>query len=102
VLEWYHLVQQARLAESAGEMRQEGQLGVSTLRVFAGIIFAVFVTFLGGLIYILFVPQGSTSIPWTFVLPVFVPSVLAPDVLWRLIKTGRRRQSGSRSNRSQH
>jgi hypothetical protein len=55
-------------------------------RLLLSILSAVAVSFLGGVLYLWFVPDATPKELWQLVIPLFLPALFAPNFLSGLLK----------------
>ena len=92
VWEWYRMVRrEAEVLPPSVRMRPGRRVGAIVAQVVAAVFAAVLISFLGVLLCMTFVPDASSREMWPLAISLFVPSLFAPNVLWKLSKRLRAR-----------
>src|SRR4029077_7508515 len=84
LMDLYRLTRKVQGRHKTADIPRQTKLAATALQVAVVVMAAVFIAFLAGVMFVMFVPGASREAISAVVVPVFVASLFAENVLWRL------------------
>ena len=83
-IDWYQLMRQVQAVPSKSVSPKRTRIAAALWQLIIGIISGIIIAFLGGLLYVLLVPQRGDV--WAVVIPLFLGGLFSQNILWTVLR----------------